>query len=196
MYLHPHAVQRGYVESGNSNILLQATMNMSSNLPRELDGAGIDAAPATDLDVVDKCILNRIQSGFPLETRPYAVIGHEAGVSEREAFERVQRLKERGLIRRIGANFQSSKLGFHSTLCAAKVPLPQLDAFIAEVNARPGVTHNYLRDHEYNVWFTCIGPSPANVQATLDAISAATGITVLNLPAERLYKIKVDFQMA
>lgn len=67
-------------------------------------------------------------------------------------------MRESGLIRRLGANFQSAKLGFRSTLCAAKVPEEQLEQFIAEVNAIPGVTHNYLRNHSYNIWFTLIGP--------------------------------------
>ena len=70
-----------------------------------------------------------------------------------------------------------------------------MDAFVAEVNAQPGVTHNYLRKHEYNIWFTCIGPSWDAVCAILDGIAQRTGIPILNLPATKLYKIKVDFQM-
>ncbi len=66
---------------------------------------------------------------------------------------------------------------------------------MAEVNSHPGVTHNYLRNHEYNVWFTCIGPSWEAVCALLDGIAGKTGVPILNLPAERMYKIKVDFQM-
>ena len=147
------------------------------------------------LDAVDRRILSLIQSSFPLEPKPYAVIGEAAGVSEEEALERVRALKRRKIIRRIGANFQSAKLGFRSTLCAAKVPEEALESFAAEVNRHVGVTHNYLRDHEYNIWFTCIGPSWQAVCDLLDGITAATGIPILNLPAETLYKIKVDFQM-
>ena len=160
-----------------------------------IDGAAIDSAPDARLDDADRRILSMIQSGFPLEPRPYAVIGAETGVSEEEAFARVRAMRERGLIRRIGANFQSAKLGYHSTLCAAKVPEEKLESFIAAVNARPGVTHNYLREHELNVWFTCIGPSQEAVTAELAAITAETGLPILNLPATRLYKIKVDFRM-
>ena len=160
-----------------------------------LDGASVSSRPDADLDAVDRKILDMIQSGFPLEPRPYAVIGVHAGVTEEEALERVRSLKKRGVIRRIGANFQSGKIGFHSTLCAAKVPEEKLEAFIAAVNAESGVTHNYLRDHIYNVWFTYIGPSQEAIEEALERICAATGIAVLNLPAERLYKIKVDFRM-
>ena len=104
-------------------------------------------------------------------------------------------LRSRKIIRRMGANFQSAKLGFVSTLCASKVPEDKLDAFIAEVNAQPGVTHNYLREHSYNVWFTLISPSREESQAILDGISARTGVNILNLPATKLYKIRVDFRM-
>lgn len=161
----------------------------------ELDGGAIDSSPDAMLDAVDRRILSLVQSSFPLESRPYAVIGEAAGVSEQEAFERVRALKKRKIIRRVGANFQSAKLGFRSTLCAAKVPEEALESFIAEVNRHVGVTHNYLRSHEYNIWFTCIGPSWQAVCDLLDGITAATGIPILNLPAETLYKIKVDFQM-
>ncbi len=161
----------------------------------ELDGGAIDSLPDEGLDSADRRILSIIQSGFPLEKRPYAVIGREAGLSEQEVFERVQALKARRIIRRLGANFQSAKLGFRSTLCAAKVPDDKMELFVAEVNRHTGVTHNYLRDHSYNVWFTCIGPSWDAVCELLDEITRKTGIPILNLPAKQMYKIKVDFQM-
>ena len=159
------------------------------------DGARVSPVPDASLDAVDRKILDMIQSGFPLEFRPYAVIGAAVGLGEEDALERVRSLRQRGIVRRIGANFQSGKIGFHSTLCAAKVPPETLDAFVAAVNAEPGVTHNYLRAHAYNVWFTCIGPSQASIESVLARIHAATGIRAINLPAEKLYKIKVDFRM-
>lgn len=162
---------------------------------QELDGGAIDASPDEMLDATDRAILGIIQSSFPIEPRPYAIIGEQTGISEAEALERVRSLKKRRIIRRLGANFQSAKLGFRSTLCAAKVPEEAMDAFVAEVNSHTGITHNYLRDHEYNIWFTCIGPSWEAVCSLLDSISVRTGISILNLPAERMYKIKVDFQM-
>ena len=162
---------------------------------QELDGGRIDSLPDEGLDAHDRRILGIIQSGFPLEPRPYAAIGREVGLSEEEVFARVRGLKTRKIIRRLGANFQSTKLGFRSTLCAAKVPDEAFEDFVAEVNSHTGVTHNYLRDHEYNVWFTCIGPSWEAVCELLDGITRKTGIPILNLPAKRMYKIKVDFQM-
>lgn len=149
-----------------------------------------------ELDDCDKALLDIIQTDFPLAHLPYAVLGERLGISEKEAFERVQSLRERKVIRRLGANFQSKKLGFVSTLCAAKVPDDKLEHFIEVVNAKPGVTHNYQREHEYNIWFTVISPSKEDELATLADITAQTGVEVLNLPATKLFKIKVDFKMS
>lgn len=148
------------------------------------------------MDVIDKKILDLIQTDFPLDSRPYARIGESFGLTEAEALARVRALKGQGIIRRIGANFQSRKLGWTSTLCAAQVPEDQLDGFTAEVNRHPGVTHNYLRQHMYNVWFTLIAPSVDKVRETLAEITRKTGIEILNLPAEKTFKIKVDFAMS
>jgi DNA-binding Lrp family transcriptional regulator len=147
------------------------------------------------MDATDRQILSVIQSDFPLASRPYAALGERVGLTEAEVLARVRALKGQGVIRRIGANFQSRKLGFRSTLCAARVPEDQLDAFVAEVNRHPGVTHNYIRSHRLNVWFTFIGPSWEAVERTLSGITAATGIPIQNMPASKLFKIKVDFAM-
>ncbi|MCG8529294.1 MAG: AsnC family transcriptional regulator [Desulfovibrionales bacterium] len=148
------------------------------------------------LSSTDRKVLNIIQSGFPIASRPYEVIGEQVGITEAEALATVRALKERNVIRRLGANFNSRGLGWRSTLCAAKVPEDKLDAFIAEVNSHPGVTHNYLRAHDFNIWFTFIGPNWDAVVSTLDAITEKTGIEILNLPATALYKIKVDFNLS
>ena len=148
-----------------------------------------------ELDTIDRKLLDIIQTAFPLVPRPYAELGRQLGISEEEALARVKGMKERKIIRRLGANFQSAKLGFRSTLCGAHVPEEKLDAFIADVNALPGVTHNYLRNHEFNVWFTLIGPSWDSVCDTIRGIEERTGIAVMNLPAEKLFKIRVDFPL-
>lgn len=147
------------------------------------------------MDNIDKKLLDIIQTGFPIVPRPYAELGEKLGITEAEALSRVRALKGKKIIRRLGANFQSSKLGFRSTLCAAKVPDEKMELFTTEVNKLPGVTHNYIRNHVYNVWFTLIGPSWEEVCSTLDAVTERTGIKILNLPATRMYKIRVDFRM-
>ena len=148
------------------------------------------------MDQHDRDILNIIQSGFPLAARPYAKVGQQVGLSEEEVIRRVRELKERGVIRRIGGNVWAGRVGYVSTLCAAKVPEEKLDLFAETVNSFPGVTHNYCRDNEtLNVWFTLIVPSQEDLEATLTAIQEKTGILPHNFPALKTYKIKVDFEV-
>ncbi len=147
------------------------------------------------IDTIDKKLLDIIQTDFPIVPRPYALLGERLGITEAEALARVRALRQGKIIRRLGANFHSAKLGFRSTLCAAKVPDEHMETFVAEVNSHPHVTHNYLRKNTYNVWFTYIGPSWDAVCAALAAISQKTGIAILNLPATKLFKIRVDFKM-
>ena len=148
------------------------------------------------MDNIDKKILNEIQSGFPITPRPYLELGKRVDLSEHEVLERVKRLKSEGVIRRIGGNFNSRKLDFTSTLCAARVSEEGVEEFVKVVNRFKGVTHNYLRAHDYNVWFTFIAPSTDYIDKALGTISEQTGIKdILNLPAVRMFKIKVDFEV-
>ena len=148
------------------------------------------------MEDIDREILNEIQSDFPITPRPYLELGKRLNMSEDEIFKRVKRLKSEGIIRRIGGNFNSRKLNFTSTLCAARVPEGQIEDFVEVVNRYKGVTHNYLRDHDYNVWFTFIAPSKSYIVKALRTISKKTGVKeILNLPAVRLFKIKVDFEV-
>jgi DNA-binding Lrp family transcriptional regulator len=148
------------------------------------------------LDEMDRMILNEIQSHFPIEARPYQVLGEKLGCSEEEVLQRVQDLKDREVIRRIGANCNSRKLGYTSTLCAAKVPSRLMARFVEVVNSYMGVTHNYRRDHDYNIWFTLIAPSEEKIERILREIIELTGVGEVNsLPAERLFKIQVDFEV-
>lgn len=148
------------------------------------------------LDDRDRALLNRIQTRFPLSPRPFADIGKELGMDEETVLHRVAVLKEKGIIRRIGGNFVPGKVGFVSTLCAAKVPAEQVELFSRTVNTYPGVTHNYLRENPYNVWFTFIAPSMAIIKANLEEISRKTGVApILNLPATRTFKIRAKFDL-
>jgi siroheme decarboxylase len=147
-------------------------------------------------DDIDRAILNRIQSNFPVTRRPYLSIAQNLDLSEEKVINRIKQLKKKGIIRRIGGNFAPEKLGFVSTLCAAKVPKDKMDGFIEAVNRYPGVTHNYLRDNPYNIWFTFIAQSMSEIVDNLEKISRKTGVTdILNLPATKMYKIKAHFDL-
>jgi DNA-binding Lrp family transcriptional regulator len=148
------------------------------------------------LDSTDSAILNRIQSDFPITSRPFLTVADELELTEKEVLERVARLKAEGIIRRIGGNFVPGKLGFVSTLCAARVPTDKIDYFAETVNRYPGVTHNYQRDNTYNVWFTFIAPSMEEIEANLKQIAADTGVEdILNLPATKVFKIRAEFEV-
>ncbi|QTA92409.1 siroheme decarboxylase subunit alpha [Desulfonema magnum] len=148
------------------------------------------------MDDIDRAVLNRIQSDFPITSRPYLSIANDIGLSETDVLNRVVRLKEAGIIRRIGGNFFPGKLGFVSTLCAAKVPEDKISLFAETVNHYPGVTHNYQRDNNFNIWFTFIAPSMEEIESNLEKISKETGITdILNLPATKLFKVKAHFDL-
>jgi DNA-binding Lrp family transcriptional regulator len=117
-------------------------------------------------------------------------------LSEKDVLTRVTKLKEQGIIRRIGGNFNPEKIGFVSTLCAARVSEDKIESFSKVVNEYPGVTHNYQRDNEYNIWFTFIESSMAKIEEHLEDISKKTGVTdILNLPATKVYKIKAHFDL-
>jgi len=149
-----------------------------------------------EIDDVDKAVLNRIQSDFPITSRPYRTMAEDLGLSEDEVLKRVSRLKASGIIRRIGGNFSPEKLGFVSTLCAAKVPEDKISQFAEVVNRYPGVTHNYRRENTFNIWFTFIAPKMDEINANLEQIAAETGVTdILNLPATRVFKIRAEFKI-
>ena len=146
------------------------------------------------MDEIDHRILNLIQDAFPLDPKPYRVLAEQVGIPEQEAWQRVQKLRESGIIRRIGAVFDPKKMGFTSTLCAARVPEEKLSAFVDVVNAYPGVTHNYRRSHDYNVWFTFIASSSEHLNRCLNEIKQLTGIAdILSLRSVRTYKINARF---
>lgn len=153
--------------------------------------AGHAAAPP--MDGVEARVLTRIQRDFPVVSRPFAALGEELGLTEDEVRSAVTRLSERRLIRSLGPVFDPRALGYVSTLCAASVPAEKVDTVAAIINARPEVTHNYLRAHPVNLWFTVIAQPEARLAQIIAELERDTGLVIHNLPAERLFKIRVEF---
>jgi len=148
------------------------------------------------MDDIDRKLLNLIQEDFPITAAPFAEVAAQLDIGEGEVLKRIERLKEKGVIRRIGAVFDLRKLGFASALCAARVPEGTVRKFVETVNAHPGVTHNYRRDDDYNVWFTLIAPGEEALVAELAGIKRATGIDdILSLRATRTFKINARFDV-
>ena len=149
------------------------------------------------MDELDTQLLNMIQTDFPLVSRPYAEIADRLGVSENEVIDRIAALKKEKTIRTIRAMYVLHKLGYVSALVAARVEKTLIDETAAHINTYPGVTHNYLREHEYNVWFTVIARNPSKLDAVIDEVAALSGVhDVQKLPAEKFYKLRVDFKVA
>lgn len=149
----------------------------------------------TDLE---QHLLAIIQDAFPLEKRPYQVLADQLGSDEQSVFAAVEGLRKSGIIRRIGGVYDSKALGFISRLCAGKVPTVvtgaaddnALEKFAAAVNEIPAITHNYVRSHEYNVWFTVIAQSEEEIQKIVDDVCAKTELHDVHvLSATKKYKI-------
>ena len=142
------------------------------------------------MEALDQKILEIIQDGFPLEERPYAALGRRLGVSEEDAFEHVENLRKSGVIRRLGGIYDSRRLGYISRLCAGVVPEGNLDGFAAAADKIPAITHNYIRSHAYNVWFTIIARSEAEIQETVRGLEAETALHDAHvLSASKMFKI-------
>lgn len=148
------------------------------------------------LDEVDKRLLNDIQWVFPLSDRPFLEIGNKHGISESEVMTRISALKQMGLIRQINAIFDTRRLGYKSALVAFSVRPEKLDEVAEHVNKHPGVSHNYERNHEYNMWFTLAVPPGSDMKADLDGMASLEGVIKYRLlPTLKLYKIGVRLDM-
>lgn len=145
------------------------------------------------LDRLDQEILNLLQNEFPLEKRPYAVLARILGISEDELLLLVKRLKEEGIIRRIGGVIDSKKLGFYSTLCACHVEEDKVLEAAKIINEEKGVTHNYVRDDWYNIWFTLTAPSENEAYKVIRDLESKIGTRIESMPAKKVYKIRAVF---
>ncbi|MCX7780451.1 MAG: AsnC family transcriptional regulator [Negativicutes bacterium] len=144
----------------------------------------------------DKALLNLLQTGLPLAPQPYKVMGEQLGVDEDTVLASLRRLKALGYIRRMGAFFDSARLGYVSTLVAVRVAPQCLPAVAAAINAQPGVTHNYEREGDYNLWFAVTAPSQEAIEQMLQGIRELEGVEkLINLPATRRFKVSVEFNL-
>jgi DNA-binding Lrp family transcriptional regulator len=170
-----------------------------------------------ELDTTDRQLLNALQAGVPLVARPFAAIGKALGLDEDDILLRIRRLKAdcadpadernahtqvgshpRGLIRQISAIFDSRTLGYQSTLVAARLDPQKLDAAAAIISAHPGVSHNYSRDHAFNLWYTLAVPvdSALGLEATVHRLHELSGaLSTRMLPTVRVFKIGVKLDM-
>ncbi|MGI8800762.1 MAG: siroheme decarboxylase subunit alpha [Solirubrobacteraceae bacterium] len=153
---------------------------------------------AVPLDELDKRLMNLMQGSFPLEPRPYAAVAALAEVPEDVVLERVARLVQERIIRQVTPIYDTRALGYGSMLVAAKVNPENPWAPAKIVNSHPGVSHNYLRNHEFNMWFTLAveRDSKLGLDGTLDVLQELTGAeSIRQLPTLQLFKIRMDLEM-
>jgi DNA-binding Lrp family transcriptional regulator len=153
---------------------------------------------AIPLEELDRRLLNLMQGRFPIEPRPYARVAELAGISEDETMARVQHLLNERIIRQVTPIFDTRALGYSSMLVAAKVDAENPHRAARVINAHPGVSHNYLRNHEFNLWFTIATEpdSKLGLEGTLNALAEEAGAeSVRQLPTLKLFKIRMDLEM-
>jgi DNA-binding Lrp family transcriptional regulator len=153
---------------------------------------------AVPLDDVDRKLLNLMQGSFPIAQRPYRHVAELAGIDQEQVMSRVQRLLEKRIIRQVTPIFDTRALGYSSMLVAAKVDPEHPHRAAQVINEHPGVSHNYLRNHDFNLWFTIATEpdSALGLEGTLEILAREAGAeSVRQLPTLKLFKIRMDLEM-
>jgi DNA-binding Lrp family transcriptional regulator len=144
----------------------------------------------------DKALLNIVQTDLPLTKRPFADLAARLDAEEATVLERLRYLKDNGYIRRMGPFFDSNKLGYLGTLVAVKVVPDKLAEVARFINDYPGVTHNYEREGEFNLWFALLTPDLCLQEQIIAVIQEQPGVErIINLPATKKYKVSVQFRL-
>ncbi len=150
--------------------------------------------PEGALDATDRRILNALQEGFPLSSRPFAEAGEALGLAEGELIIRLTRLREIGAITRFGPFYDAEAMGGAFCLCAMQVPADRFEAVVTLVNALPEVAHNYERAHRLNMWFVLACEKPEGIKRAAARIERETGLKVLRFP--KLQEFFIGFRVA
>lgn len=143
------------------------------------------------MDELERTIINRLQGGFALCARPFAVAARELATDEATLIATLQGMLDAGTLTRFGPMYDAERLGGAFTLCAMSVPETDFERVAALVNAHPEVAHNYQRAHRYNLWFVLATGARARIAPVIAAIEAETGCAVLDLPREQEYFVEL-----
>ena len=137
-------------------------------------------------------LIDSYQRGLPVSVRPFRCKAEQLGVSEAEVLACLERLQAQGVLSRVGPVFNHARAGA-SLLAAVAVPDAERDAFAELINAAPGVNHNYLREHDYNLWFVMTAPDEETLETRLDALEVTLGREILRLPMLEGFHIDLGF---
>ena len=153
-------------------------------------------ATKPEMDGLDKRLLNKLQWEFPMVPRPFQALGDALGATEDEVLARVRQLKADRVLRQISAIFDTRSLGYKSSLVAMRVGPDRVDEAAAVLNEHPGVSHNYKRNHAFNIWFTLAVPPPTSLEQTVEVLHRLAGAESTRiLQTLRLFKIGVKLDM-
>jgi DNA-binding Lrp family transcriptional regulator len=152
-----------------------------------------DPLPATALDATDRKILNALQAGFPIASRPFAEAGAALGIGEEDLIARILNMRDIGAITRFGPFYDAAAMGGAFCLCAMEVPAARFDEVMTLVNAHPEVAHNYERNHRLNMWFVLAAVAPEGIEQVAREIEGETGLCVLRFP--KLEEFFVNFRV-
>ncbi|HET6517792.1 MAG TPA: winged helix-turn-helix transcriptional regulator [Nitrosopumilaceae archaeon] len=148
------------------------------------------------MDDLDKQILNEIQWTFPLVSQPFHEIAKKFDISPEVVKERLQNLKKSGILRQLSAIFDTRRLGYKSSLVAMQIESDKLEYVANQINRHPGVSHNYERNHKFNLWFTLATPPGTDLKTEVDKFKKIPGILKIRmLPTIKLFKIGVKLEM-
>lgn len=140
-------------------------------------------------------LLDLVQEDFPLEERPYLALAERLGASEEEVLSELAAMRDEGLLRDLSPVLHPAALGARTTLCAMRVPPERVAEVAAVLNAYDEVTHNYERDHEWNLWFTLVAMGEGRIARILREVEEATGLgPIRELPQKRLFKLRAVFR--
>lgn len=149
------------------------------------------------MDELDRRIVNELQENFPLQTNPYEILASRTGIKVEELWQRILILVESGIIRRLGFSIDSRKMGYSSTLTAIRVSPDQVEEASELIAKYPQITHSYLRDDEFNIWFTVIAEDENHISTILDEIRSKLNLSkedIMDLPVVKLFKLDARFK--
>lgn len=150
------------------------------------------------MDELDRRIISELQNDFPIAEKPYDIIAQRLGVTPEEVWAHVKKLSGEGVIRRVGISVDSRKFGFVSTLAAVRVEKELVEKASKLIAGFSEVTHSYLRDGEFNLWFTVIAENEEKVRGVLEQIQKGLSLdenSIMNLPMKRMFKLDTRFEM-
>ena len=149
------------------------------------------------MDDLDRRIIQELQDDFPLEPNPYEILANKMKITVEELWRRILGLLESGIIRRIGFSIDSGLMGYSSTLVAIRITKDKVEKASELISKYPQITHSYMRNNEFNIWFTIIAEDKKRISAILEEIRIELNLSsqdVMDLPVKKLFKLDARFK--